>query len=281
MTQTVTSPDGTTIAFEKTGSGPAVIVIGGAFNTRQSAADIAAVLAVHFSVYSYDRRGRGDSSDNSDNSAASSAGGSAGANTAASTSPASSMELELQDLAVLIDAAGGSAALYGHSSGGILALEAAASGLPVTQVAAFEPPLVPAANIGTMDQWRAEMRAAVDADDRERAAKLFLQGTGADQATIDGMSQLPWWQGMLAIAHTLPYDLALLGDGTVPAERYAAINVPTVVLYGSDSFPWAADVATRVSAAVPDAKTVAIQGQNHDVDAATIAPALTELFLAG
>jgi pimeloyl-ACP methyl ester carboxylesterase len=272
MTLTVTSSDGSTIAFEKTGSGPAVIVIGGAFNTRQSAANIAAVLAAHFSVYSYDRRGRGGSSDNS---AATSADGHTGAN----TGTASPVELELDDLAAVIDAAGGSAALYGHSSGAILALEAAARGLSVTQVAAFEPPLVPAANIGTMDQWRADMRAAVDADDRERAAKLFMQGTGADQATIDGMSQLPWWPGMLSIAHTLPYDLALLGDGSVPAERYAAITAPTLVLYGTDSFPWAADVATRVSAAIPDAKTVAIQGQTHDVDAATIAPALTELFL--
>ncbi|MCU1408865.1 MAG: lysophospholipase [Microbacteriaceae bacterium] len=267
MTQTTTSADGTTIAYEKNGSGPAIIVIGGAFNTRQSAADIAGLLAAHFSVYTYDRRGRGDSRD-----ASASAGGSV-------ASDADLIARELEDLAAVIAAAGGSAALYGHSSGAAIALEAAASGLPVTKLATYEPPLVtPDPSVGSAEEWRASIRAAVEADDRDRAARLFLQGTGLPLPAMEFMVQQPWWPGMLSVAHTLPSDVAMLGDGTVPAERYAAITVPTLAVSGSDS-AWATDVTTRLGEVIPGAKTVIIQAQGHDVDAATLAPVLTDFFL--
>jgi pimeloyl-ACP methyl ester carboxylesterase len=271
MTQTTTSADGTTIAYEKNGSGPAVIVIGGAFNTRQSAADIAGLLAAHFSVYTYDRRGRGDSTD-----ASASAGAGAGGRVA---SDADLIARELEDLAAVIDAAGGSAALYGHSSGAAIALEAAASGLPVTKLATYEPPLVtPDPSVGSAEEWRASIRSAVEADDRDRAARLFLQGTGLPLPAMEFMVQQPWWPGMLSVAHTLPSDVAMLGDGTVPAERYAAITVPTLAVSGSES-GWATDVTTRLGEVIPGAKTVIIQGQGHDVDAATLAPVLTDFFL--
>jgi pimeloyl-ACP methyl ester carboxylesterase len=259
MTQTTTSADGSTIAYEKAGTGPALIIIGGAFNTRKSAGDLARVLATHFSVLSYDRRGRGDSTE---------------------TAPYST-EREVEDLAALLDAVGGSACVYGHSSGGILALEAAASGLPFTKVAAYEPPYTsPADGFGTLDDWRASIQAAVNAGDRQDAAMLFLKGMGMDAEMAEGLTRAPWWPGMLAVAHTLPYELSLLGDGTVPVERLARIAVPTLLISGGDSPAWAAEAVSEIAAAVPDAKQLVVQGQDHNVDPATIAPELSDFFRA-
>jgi pimeloyl-ACP methyl ester carboxylesterase len=257
MTQTVRSADGTTIASEKSGSGPALIVVGGAFNTRQSARGIASLLAPFFAVYAYDRRGRGDSTE---------------------TTPYA-VQREVEDFAALIGAAGGSAMVYGHSSGAVLAPEAAATGLPITKVAAYEPPFTAAGSAGASPGgWGEGVQAAVDAGDRERAAALFLQGTGADPATIAGMKQLPWWPGMLAVAHTLPYDIALVGDGSVPTERFRKIAVPTLLLHGGDSPAWAGTAASVAAEAIPGARHLAIAGQGHNVDAATLAPALIDFF---
>ena len=262
MTQTTTSADGTTIAYEKSGTGPALIIIGGAFNTRQSAADLARVLAAHFSVLTYDRRGRGDSDE-------------------ASSSSPSSREREIEDLAALIDAAGGSACVYGHSSGGALALEATAAGLPISKVAAYEPPYnALAADFGTVTDWRERIQTALDSGDRGEAAALFLRGSGMDAAAVEGLSQAPWWPGMLGVAHTLPYDLGLMGDGTVPVERFSRIAVPTLLLSGGDSPAWAAESASQIASAISDAKHVVVQGQDHNVDPATIAPELSDFFRA-
>jgi pimeloyl-ACP methyl ester carboxylesterase len=259
MTQTTTSADGSTIAYAKSGMGPALIIIGGAFNTRQSAGDLARVLATHFSVFTYDRRGRGDSTE----------------------TPPYSTQREVEDLAALVDAAGGSACVYGHSSGGILALEAAAAGLPITKVAAFEPPYTdPADGFGTLDDWRKSVQAAVNAGDREGASVVFLRGMGMDAEMAEGLTHAPWWPGMQAVAHTLPYELSLLGDGTVPVERFSRITVPTLLISGGDSPAWAAEAVSEIAAAIPDAKQVVVQGQDHNVDPATIAPELSDFFRA-
>lgn len=257
MTLTATSADGSTIAYEKTGTGPAVIVIGGAFSTRQSAGGLAPLLAAHFSVYAYDRRGRVDSTQ---------AGPYA-------------VEREVEDLAALIEAAGGSANLYGHSSGGMLALEAAASGLPIARVAAYEPPYTESpAGYRSVQEWRAAVDGALQGGDEAAAAKAFLRGTGADDASIDAMASAPWWPGMLGIAHTLPHDLALMGDGSVPVERMRAVSVPTLLLYGADSPEWARDAAAALASVIPDSKQVAMQGQTHNADPATIAPEVMDFF---
>jgi pimeloyl-ACP methyl ester carboxylesterase len=257
MTQTVKSADGTTIAYEKSGSGPALIVIGGAFNTRKSAGNLAPLLASHFSVYAYDRRGRGDSTD---------------------TKPYA-IEREIEDLAALIGAVGGSALVYGHSSGAVLALLAAASGLPITKVAAYEPPFTAEDSGSTsLEGWGENVQAAVDAGDRERAAALFMQGTGADPAAIAGVKELPFWPGMLAIAHTLPYDIAIFGDGLAPTDRLQNIAIPTLLIHGGNSPAWAGAAASVTAEAIPGARHVTIEGQDHNVDPATIAPALIEFF---
>jgi pimeloyl-ACP methyl ester carboxylesterase len=256
MTQTVQSPDGTTIAYEKVGTGLAVIVIGGAFNTRQSPADLVPLLAANFAVYAYDRRGRGDSTD---------------------THPFT-IERELEDLAALVDAVGGSAMAYGHSSGGALALHAVANGIPLTKLAIYEPPYTQPSGFDSGREWTNAIQAAVDAGDRERAALLFMQGTGVDPGMLEGVKQSPWWPDMLAVAHTLPYDLAFLGDGTVPTDLLARVPVPTLVMYGGDSSPWAEQVATDATRALPDAESVSLTGQTHNVDPAVIAPRLIDFF---
>lgn len=256
MTQTVQSPDGTTIAYEKVGSGPALIVIGGAFNTRHSPADLVPLLAANFAVYAYDRRGRGDSTD---------------------THPFT-IERELEDLAALVDAVGGSAMAYGHSSGGALAFHAVAHGIPLAKLAIYEPPYTQPLGFDSAKAWTDAIQAAVDAGDRERAAFLFMQGTGADPRMLEGVKQSPWWPGMLAVAHTLPYDLSFLGDGSVPVELLGRVTVPTLLMYGGDSPPWAEQVATDATRALPNASSVPLTGQTHNVDPAVIAPRLIDFF---
>ncbi|HEV7957029.1 MAG TPA: alpha/beta hydrolase, partial [Marisediminicola sp.] len=212
----------------------------------------------HFSVYAVDRRGRGDSTD---------------------TAPYAP-EREGEDLAAVIGAIGGEAAFYGHSSGAAIGLLAAARGVPITRLAAYEPPYTGGIVGGGkfFTAWRADVEGALAAGDRERASVLFMEGTGADAETIAGMSQLPFWEGMLAVAHTLPYDLAVLGDGTVPAERFASITVPTLVLYGGDSEAWAESAASTIAEAIPRSRTAAIAGQTHNVDPAAIVPVLVDFF---
>jgi pimeloyl-ACP methyl ester carboxylesterase len=256
MTLTAQSADGTTIVYEKAGTGPALIVIGGAFYTRQSAGDLVPLLATHFSVYAYDRRGRGDSTN---------------------THPFA-IERELEDLAALIDAVGGTAMVYGHSSGGAVGLHGAASGLAITKLALYEPPFTPPLGFESVRAWSDAIQAAVDASDRERAAVLFLEGSGAPAGMVAGITGSPWWSGMTAIAHTLPYDLSFLNDGTVPVELMQKVAVPTVVMFGGDSPPWAENVATTAAEALPNGWTVSFAGQDHNVDAAVIAPQLIDFF---
>ena len=256
MFQTVQSADGTTIAFEKTGTGPAVIVSGGAFNTRMSPGTLVPLLAPHFTVYVYDRRGRGDSTD---------------------TQPYA-IDREVEDLAALIDAAGGSAMVYGHSSGAVLALEAAASGLPITKVVAYEPPFTAEENGRASLAWTDEVRAAADADDREEAATRFLLGSGAHPDGVAAMTRQPWWPGMLAVAHTLPYDLALVGDGLVHAERLGAVSAPTLLIDGADSPSWAGTAASIAAEAIPGARRLTLDRQDHNVDPAALAPVLIGFF---
>ncbi|MPZ54349.1 MAG: alpha/beta fold hydrolase, partial [Acidimicrobiia bacterium] len=155
MPETVRSADGTTIAYDQVGSGPSVIAIGGAFNVRQSHAGLADVLAPNFTVYTYDRRGRGDSTD---------------------TEPYA-VEREIEDLAALIDGAGGSAYVYGHSSGACLALEAASRGLPIPKLVVYEPPYATDEESESGDLSK-DIQEAIDAGRPDQAAELFLGNMG-------------------------------------------------------------------------------------------------------
>ena len=249
MPEFAVSADGTSIAYDRVGAGPALVITGGAFNTRQSPGPLVGLLAPHFTVYTWDRRGRGDSGN---------------------TLPYA-IDRELDDLASVIAAAGGAALAYGHSSGAILTLEAAMRGVAITKLAAYEPPYVPG-NLAAM----AGVQPALDADDPALAALTFVKGTGAENT--DGLTESPWWPAMVAIAGTLPYDLALTGDGTVPVERLADIHIPVLVMDGGASPAWAADVAVAIQGAVPDGSRRTLEDQTHSVAPDLLASVLAEFF---
>ena len=193
MTETVQSADGTTIAYERTGTGPAVILIGGAFNDRHSPSVLAAALSPHFTVFSYDRRGRGDSGD---------------------TYPFA-VAREAEDLDALTTAAGGSALVYGHSSGAVLALEAAAAGVPITKLAVYEPPYTfDPESLDPPSDGAARIQSALDAGDREQAAEIFMTMTGMDVGSIEWVKGAPFWPGM--VTHFLT---TLSCVGTVPCPQ--------------------------------------------------------------
>lgn len=249
MPEFAKSKDGTSIAYDVAGSGPALVLTGGAFNTRHSPGELVGLLAPHFTVYTWDRRGRGDSGN---------------------TLPYS-VERETDDLAAVIDAAGGSALAYGHSSGAILTLEAAMRGAAMSRIAVYEAPYVPD-NLAAM----AGVQPALDAGDPSLAALTFVKGTGAENT--DGLTQSPWWPSMVAIAGTLPYDLALTGDGIVPVGRLAAIQVPLLAMDGGASPAWAANAATAIASAVANGSRQTLDGQNHNVAPASLAPVLIEFL---
>lgn len=257
MIEFQSSVDGTEIAFERTGKGPAIIVIGGALNSRRSADMLVGWLAPHFTVYAYDRRGRGESSD---------------------TLPYSPGR-EVEDLKALIAAAGGSAYAYGHSSGAIVALEAAAAGAAIPKLAAYEPPyLTGHAPEEPWENFRDCVQTALDEGNREGAVELFIRHTGSD--FDEGVKTMPWWPALLTIANTLPYDLTLTSDGSVP-ERLSNIQAPTLGIYGGASPIWAGNAINAVAAVVPGMKKEKLEGQDHAVAHDVVAPVLIDFFNSG
>ena len=257
----VTSKDGTVIDYERSGRGPAVILVDGAMCSRDFGPmpKLAPLLAQRFTVFAYDRRGRGRSGD---------------------TKPYAPQR-EIEDVAALVQEAGGSASLVGLSSGGALALEAAAAGLPVEKVVAYEPPYVGASGNGGTDHL-ARLEALVAEGDRGGAVKYFMRSMVGAPAPMVVMMQLmpPIWRKLKAVAHTLPYDAAVMSGFEVPTARLAAVEVPTLVMHGAKTEARLARAAEAVAAAVPGARHRALPGQNHNVSPAVLAPVLTE-FLAG
>ena len=261
---TVSSKDGTAIAFDKQGDGPPVILVDGAMGTRSSGSkpELARLLAQHFTVYGYDRRGRGDSGD---------------------TKPYA-VGREIEDIDVLIDAAGGSAFLYGHSSGGCLALEATVElGDRVKKLAIYEAPYNddPQAR-KTWGDYIKNLTEALAADRRGDAVALFMAYVGMPAAQIEGMRHAPFWAGMEAIAPTLAYDhTAIMGkDGSIPRERAARVHVPTLVMSGGSGAPFMKETARTLSQVIPAAKLRTLEGQAHDVQPDALAPVLVEFFAA-
>jgi pimeloyl-ACP methyl ester carboxylesterase len=263
---TVTSADGTTIAFDRYGSGPAVILVGGAFQHRAidpGTVELARLLSVDRTVYHYDRRGRGDSG----------------------PGPTShSPEREIDDLAALIEHAGGTAALYGMSSGSALALDAAARRPSVNAVAVYEPPfVVDGSRKPIPEDLQPRLERLVLTDQRDGAVELFLvEAVGVPRNAIADLQQSAGWLVMEDVAHTLAYDVALLEDavtgGPLPPHRWAAVTVPVLVLDGGASPPWMASAADALADVLPNARRQTLPDQTHDVDAAVLAPALRAFF---
>ncbi|MEA5454025.1 alpha/beta hydrolase [Sinomonas sp. JGH33] len=261
--ETTTSADGTTIAFDRLGTGTPLVLVAGASSDRRINAGRAEALARHFTVYNYDRRGRGDSTD---------------------TQPFA-VDREIEDIAALLDAAGatggpGGAVVVGFSSGAALAARAAAQ-LPVRALVMWEPPFaVDDASLARARDYTAALRARLAADDHDGAFEVFLRYVGTPDDAIAGMRQSPYWAGALRIAPTLAYDDAALAGGGVPADVFARITTPTLVLAGGAS-PAFLQAGPRAAAAViPGARFAILDGQTHDVDPEALTTAVHD-FVAG
>ncbi|WP_411148717.1 alpha/beta fold hydrolase [Streptomyces sp. A30] len=257
MDKKTTSRDGTSIAYQSTGAGPAVILVSGAMSTGATVAPLAVPLSDRFTVVSYDRRGRGESGD---------------------TAPFA-VEREVEDLAALIGAVGGEASLYGISSGGALVLHAAASGLPVRRVAVYETPYaVYEDGVKQWAEYTERLTEALAQDRRGDAVELFLRLTGLAEEMIQGARQSPMWAGMEALAPSLAYDAAVLGDGRVPRPLLSSVGVPVLAAAGDASPAWLREATQAIAEAVPQGTYQALEGQTHMVDPNALAPVLAEFF---
>ncbi len=265
--KTTTSKDGTTIAYEQLGSGPAVVLVDGAFCRRAFGPmpDLAKALSSRFTVLHYYRRGRGESGD---------------------TKPYT-LDKELDDLEAVVAAAGSDVCVYGISSGAALAMRAVGRGLRIRRLAIYEPPFaLDGTHTPTPADFREQIAAMLAAGDRDAPVKLFMRVVGVPAFGIFFMRWMPnVWPKLRAVAHTLPYDFAQLGDtqrgGPLPADlasALAAISCPTVAMAGSKSPPWMHHASKTIGETVRGASFRIVPGQDHNVSAKAMAPVLTELF---
>jgi pimeloyl-ACP methyl ester carboxylesterase len=254
----VTSGDGTSIAFERVGNGPAVILVDAAGNFRgfSPMPQLAQALSQHFSVFTYDRRGKGASTD---------------------TLPYA-VDREIEDLQALIGLAGGSAHVHGFSSGAILGLLAAERGIGIGKLSLLEPPLrvgaaAPPSGLG------GEVARLIVTGRRGGAYERWLTGIGVPPDMITGMRQSPLWPALEASAHTLIYDSLI--PGAMPPDRLAAITTPTLVVASESSDDRLRNWARGVAQALPAGSARFLPGTWHGVPAEHLAPALTQFFTGG
>ncbi|HXV96882.1 MAG TPA: alpha/beta hydrolase [Anaerolineae bacterium] len=257
----VISKDGTIIAFDKSGKGPAVILVDGALCYRGfgPSGPLAARLARDFTVYTYDRRGRGKSSD---------------------TLPYV-VEREIEDIEALIEEAGGSVYLYGISSGAVLALKAAAKLGPakVPKLALYQAPLDSGDDKAKQDfaQYTQRMAELLEANKRSDAVAYFLADMMPAEM-LEDMRHSPEWPIMEALAPTLAYDNAVMGDGSLPTEAAKAAPMPSLVLDGSESPTFFHEAAEALAKAMPHVQRKTLEGQTHMVSPEALAPVLEEFF---
>jgi pimeloyl-ACP methyl ester carboxylesterase len=260
--KTVTSKDGTTIAFEQSGQGPALILVHGAFMHRAldpQTAQLAELLARHFTVIHYDRRGRGESRD---------------------TQPYT-VRREVEDLEALIDEAGGQAYVYGVSSGAALAMEAAIELRgKIKKLAMYEAPYnSDEAFRQAWKEYRRQLKELLAKDQRGDAAALFLMLVGMPANQVDEMRREPWWSAFEAVAPTLAYDAAVLGeDRSIPIGQASNVAVPALIMNGSASEGFMYDTARALARAIPNAQHRTLDGQTHAPSPEALAPVLVEFF---
>ena len=260
--QIVASNDGTPIAYDQTGTGPTLILVGGALSERSAGAPLAALLAPSFTVIAYDRRGRGASGD----------------------TPPYAVEREIEDIAALIAQAGGSAGVFGMSSGAVLALRATAHGLPITRLALYEPPVIVDAARAPVPQDYVAHLGELAASGRRGEAVAYFMTTAVEvpPAMVAEMRQSPMWRGMEVVAHTLAYDGAVMGDtmsgDAATLRQFATVTTPTLVMDGGASPEWMHTSAQALAAVLPNARRQTLEGQTHAVDSNVLAPALRAFF---
>jgi pimeloyl-ACP methyl ester carboxylesterase len=260
--RTTTSRDGTTIAYTKLGSGPPLILVDGAFCYRENgpAPQLAPLLAQHFTVFAYDRRGRGSSGDGQ----------------------IYAIEREVEDLRALVQEAGGPAVAVGISSGGALALQAAARDVNLKALVLYEPPYIEQdGQIRSYQAQKRHLRDLVSSGDRAGAVRYFMSSIyGAPRAFVAVMPILmrSAWKKNLTVAHTLEYDLTLLEDWSVLRQRGASVTVPVLVVGGEKSPVPLKDAVATVARALPNASSVYLNGQDHNLSAPAVAPVVVEFF---
>ena len=267
---TVQSADGTSIAFTKAGQGPPLILVDGALCSRSFGPmpKLAAQLTPHFTVYTYDRRGRGASGD----------------------TPPYAVGLEVDDLEALAELAGAGEAgetvfVHGTSSGAALALEAAKRIPAIGKLAVYEPPfIVDGTRSPIPDDYLAQLSRLVTEGRRGDAVKMFMRFVGTPAIFTAVMPLTPVWPKLKAAAPTLPYDITIIRDhqrGTpfTPAE-WADVKIPTLVAAGGKSPAWMTNGTRALADDLPDVQYLTLPGQNHMVKPQAIAPVLTEFFLA-
>jgi pimeloyl-ACP methyl ester carboxylesterase len=262
MASTV-SKDGTKIAYDKTGQGPVLISVAGAFQDRMAMRVYAGPLSEHFTVYNYDRRGRGESGD----------------------SQPYAIEREIEDIDALIQEAGGSAFVFGGSSGGVLTLDAAAHGSNITKLAIYEPPFVVDDSRNPVPENIVDqLRDLISSGRRGDAAEIFMtKGSLMPVDMVAGMRAQPFWPSVEAVAHTLVYD-AMIMDGTMrgeplPVDRWKTVTIPTLVIYGGAGPAWSRNAAQALVALLPNAEQRALEGQFHDLTPEVLTPVLEKFFL--
>jgi pimeloyl-ACP methyl ester carboxylesterase len=265
-TSTATSKDRTRIAYDRTGKGPAVVLVHPAFGHRMGNPEFAGLAQLlsssGYSAYNYDRRGRGESGD---------------------TQPYA-VDREIEDLAAVISAAGGSAAVYGMSSGAVLALRAANKGVSITSLALFEPPFIVDDSRPPMPpSLRSELESLCASGRRGDAAALFMTNVGTPAEMVAQFRTQPWFAGLEAVAPTLAYDVAILEDTQagrpLPRSLTEHVTQPTLAIVSSPGFPWMHHGCQALVEALPDARLVELEGEFHALKPEVLAPAIVE-FLA-
>lgn len=255
----VTSKDGTSIAYDRSGEGPAVILVSGGSVDRSSNAPVGDLLTDGFTVFNYDRRGRGPSGD----------------------TPPYAVQREVEDLEAVIGAAGGSSFAYGTSSGAALVLEAAAAGLTITKLALWEPPYIIDPAMRPPSDTAETFERLVSEGRRGDAVEFFMANVvGMPAEFVAQARSQPWWGATEALAHTLAYDATIMGDYSVPVDRAELVAAPTLVITGGASFPFMHETAKALASALPNGEIRTLEGQSHDVAPQVIAPALTEFFIS-
>src|ERR1700722_12014223 len=264
MTEPVKSKDGTAIAYSQSGGGPSILLVDGALCSRKFGPSpvLAPLLAKHFTVYAYDRRGRGESGN---------------------TLPYA-VEREIEDLGVLLEKAGGSAFVFGVSSGAALALFAAAQGLPIPKLALYEAPFILDKSRSPLDKIWLKIDQAVEAGNPTGAVTTFLKAVGVPGFVVALMRLFPVWPQLKAVANTLPYDGAIVKDyqkgEPLPAAQWASAKMPTLVLDGGKSPQWMRNAMKTLAEILPNAEYRTLEGQFHDVAKAAVVlePILNEFF---
>ena len=263
VAEMTTSADGTEIAFDRTGDGPALVIVGGAWNDRHSATQLSELLASSFTVYTYDRRGRGDSG---------------------FTEPYA-VEREIEDLEAVIEAAGGTAHLFGYSSGGSLALETTARGISVSKLAVYEMPYIVDDTRPPLPEDYIEHLEALSAAGKRKEIFAYFMTTavGMPAEMVEQMANSPMVEAMEPLAHTVSYDGRVMLRGSMhgdplPAEWTDSVTVPTLVMDGGNSPAWIRNSTRAVVRLLPDVQYRTLEGQDHAASPGALAPALEDFL---